>query len=84
MATEDDPSVAISHDCVLNTTLAAVPLSLLDRVIQLFCRPQRSAEFLAIAPLLKPRYIEGNALSYCEHLWKLGAGEEPGRVKATA
>jgi len=22
--------------------------------------------------------------SYCEHLWKLGAGEEPGRVKATA
>jgi hypothetical protein len=22
--------------------------------------------------------------SYCEHLWKLGAGEEPGRLKATA
>jgi len=22
--------------------------------------------------------------SYCEHLWKLGAGEQPGRVKATA
>jgi hypothetical protein len=26
----------------------------------------------------------GKALSYCEHLWKFGAGEQPGRVKETA